>query len=692
MERGSKEKAVMTRLEDNVPVPSLHLGNAVDQLLQWMLEADVRQRCPSFRLLLDALTKARNQLEVSALPHMSASSAKPVVSKRNPLSWLTKPKKDEKPEISAPYSAQISPPATAEVTLFDSDSFARPVPLEVYDEGPCCPISFAPVGGDLFDSDTFAHTVPLYDSVGAAAFNAAAPAEPTVFSPVGSCPPSPFSSEPIGGTLFDSDSFATTCLPTDFAPIGSCAPEISAPAPAGGSMFDFDTYATSCVLPAPGFDRNGPRASAIQDYPADYTSAPRMSQVQFSAIAPKEARKEDYSIIQLFMYEQAFRAAVEEAIAMADTPVQEKRSGFQRVRDNTRVKIVLTCPDMQIVDNVQEQVWCGGYLQFDFAICPPETFRKRQILLTAAVYFDDVPATRLMLTIKALASYEEEIELTRHDIITAFVSYASQDRNRVGALVQGMRKARPDMDIFFDIVTLRSGENWENTLYKEILSRDILFLCWSRNAMASDWVEREWRYALEHKGLESIEPIPLEQPDICPPPKELWSKHFNDSLLYVIGGTTPADGIDHTMPVSPTFPAVPATAQPANIFPVDPVNDNKDKILNPVVGWLVCIQGASRGTDFRIHNQYNYIGRAKHMHICIPTDPLICAEKAAVLAYDNTEKTFLFSPGSGNTLVRVNGSLILSAVVLKAYDVLTIGNTQLLFIPLCGDHFDWNNQ
>lgn len=277
-----------------------------------------------------------------------------------------------------------------------------------------------------------------------------------------------------------------------------------------------------------------PPAYASVACPSDPPPAPRMDQVQFSAVAPKEVLKGDYAIIQLFMYEQAFREVVEEALAAADTPSQEKRSGFHRVREDTRVKVILTCPDMDIDDNLQEQTWCGGYLQFDFAICPPEDFRKRKILLHAAVYFDDVPATRLMLTITPQDSAEEEIQLARQDILTAFVSYASQDRARVGALVQGMRKARPDMDIFFDVTTLRSGEDWEQTLYREILRRDILFLCWSRNALVSEWVEREWRYALENKGVQAIEPIPLEQPDVCPPPKELWSKHFNDSLLYII--------------------------------------------------------------------------------------------------------------------------------------------------------------
>lgn len=35
-------------------------------------------------------------------------------------------------------------------------------------------------------------------------------------------------------------------------------------------------------------------------------------------------------------------------------------------------------------------------------------------------------------------------------------------------------------------------------------------------------------------GMETIEPIPLETQNDCPPPNELREKHFNDRLLYII--------------------------------------------------------------------------------------------------------------------------------------------------------------
>lgn len=114
--------------------------------------------------------------------------------------------------------------------------------------------------------------------------------------------------------------------------------------------------------------------------------------------------------------------------------------------------------------------------------------------------------------------------------------------------------------------------------------------------------------------------------------------------------------------------------------------------FQPVVGWLVCIDGPAKGRDYRIHGQYNYIGRGHHMDICISGDDCISADRAAVIAYDSVEKFFSFGPSMGHNVVRVNGKMLMNAVVLNAYDQLTIGKTTLLFVPLCGERFDWNDE
>lgn len=259
-----------------------------------------------------------------------------------------------------------------------------------------------------------------------------------------------------------------------------------------------------------------------------------LSKVAFSAVAPKTLVRGGYSMIHVIVYEESCRYVVDELIRTMDEPAQEARGGVQKVREGAAIKIVLASPDISIEDNLETGVWCGEHLDFSFAVLLPDDFPKGQLLFIASVYIDDVIATRLKFIVKCSSPQEQRIAVSRDDVLSAFISYASQDRNRVAAIVQGMKKARPDLDVFFDVDSLRSGDDWEQALHKEIDRRDVLFLCWSHFARESKWVDAEWRYALAQKGEDCIEPVPIEPPDICPPPEELHRKHFNDRMLYII--------------------------------------------------------------------------------------------------------------------------------------------------------------
>ena len=269
--------------------------------------------------------------------------------------------------------------------------------------------------------------------------------------------------------------------------------------------------------------------------PVMQLSSPKVnvSQVQFSAIVPKRFTKGDYAMIDIAVYEELYRNIVDRVIANADNEVKEVVASSQEIVDNTVIRIKLSSPDIELTDCDETQKWHGKYLTFSFPVEISSNYAKKQVLFIATVYFNDVIATKLKFIANCSTSREQKIQLTRDDILTAFISYASQDRSRVATIIQGMQKARPDMDIFFDVESLRSGEDWESALRREIEKRDILFLCWSNYARSSEWVEKEWRYALSNKGIDAIEPVPLVSPVECPPPEELKSKHFNDrALLY----------------------------------------------------------------------------------------------------------------------------------------------------------------
>lgn len=118
------------------------------------------------------------------------------------------------------------------------------------------------------------------------------------------------------------------------------------------------------------------------------------------------------------------------------------------------------------------------------------------------------------------------------------------------------------------------------------------------------------------------------------------------------------------------------------------VSDNQPA---PVVGWLVCIDGPVRGTDFRLHAGYNYIGR-EIGDIHIHGDRQISRENHAMIAFDNSELTYYVGPATGRNLIKVNGKTVFNAVELHSYDVISIGTTKLLFIGLCGERFQWEER
>lgn len=112
--------------------------------------------------------------------------------------------------------------------------------------------------------------------------------------------------------------------------------------------------------------------------------------------------------------------------------------------------------------------------------------------------------------------------------------------------------------------------------------------------------------------------------------------------------------------------------------------------IDPVVGWLVCIAGNDRGADFRIHPEKNTIGRSEGNDIRIAKDQTVSRENHATIVYDPKKKNFRILAGGGRGLVYVNDEVIDFSSPLKANDIIELGETKLMFVPLCGEHFDWD--
>lgn len=113
--------------------------------------------------------------------------------------------------------------------------------------------------------------------------------------------------------------------------------------------------------------------------------------------------------------------------------------------------------------------------------------------------------------------------------------------------------------------------------------------------------------------------------------------------------------------------------------------------VEPVVGWLVCVEGPMRGNDYRLHAGYNYIGRELG-DVRISGDQQISRQNHAMVAFDDADGIYYAGPSAGRNLLKVNGKTVLNAVELNRYDIISIGTTKLMFVPLCGEHFSWKKE
>ena len=253
--------------------------------------------------------------------------------------------------------------------------------------------------------------------------------------------------------------------------------------------------------------------------------------VQFRCTAPKAIRTGEYFPVKIMMYqENDFQRADRESAYVAEETKSATSSIFQ-AQLNDKFRIALQSPDLELDCETQQLNWNGKYACADFEIFLPEGYSKSQLRLHGRIYHKDAVLTDLKIMIQVGSALNYFTHCEKVQLRSAFISYASADRAKVVARIQGIQLACPDMDIFFDVESLRRGENWEPRLYQEISKRELFYLFWSQNAASSEWVQKELEYAVANKTIDYIEPIPLESPDTCSPPECLNCKHFNDWTL-----------------------------------------------------------------------------------------------------------------------------------------------------------------
>ncbi len=204
-----------------------------------------------------------------------------------------------------------------------------------------------------------------------------------------------------------------------------------------------------------------------------------------------------------------------------------RTKGPFKISSGTVLSVRLRIVGAVIEEPEDTMVWEGESTSVSFVVTLPELSPETKCYGSAQVYANGIQVAKIPFLLSAMSD-EGIVEAPSVRYKTAFASYASDDRDAVLGRIQGIHKIAPELEIFLDVVSLRSGQSWEKELWRVIPASDVFYLFWSTHARASEWVEKEWRCALRERGVEFIDPIPLQSPEESPPPPELSALHFND--------------------------------------------------------------------------------------------------------------------------------------------------------------------
>lgn len=111
--------------------------------------------------------------------------------------------------------------------------------------------------------------------------------------------------------------------------------------------------------------------------------------------------------------------------------------------------------------------------------------------------------------------------------------------------------------------------------------------------------------------------------------------------------------------------------------------------VDPVVGWVACIDGPDKGRDWRLVAGRNGLGRNEGMQVRLVSDQAVSGDRHAFISFDPRRATFTLLPGDSRGLVYLNGEEVMTSAPLKTHDRIELGKSTLLFVPLAGAAFRW---
>ncbi|MFW9866515.1 MAG: toll/interleukin-1 receptor domain-containing protein [Candidatus Thorarchaeota archaeon] len=254
------------------------------------------------------------------------------------------------------------------------------------------------------------------------------------------------------------------------------------------------------------------------------------SKVNFSIYAPTSISPGSQFILNVWAYMNEQKTDMELIASREGNYEKREEKGPVLARKGEIIQFNLVLPPpFEVLNEIDNIFWLKKITNASFPVSVPESIALGIHFGHVKVFIQGIQVLRIDFTLeigKQLNSQMTNITKEISRIAKVFASYSQLDQIKVLLAVQGLREI--GIKIFLDNLSIRQGDDWDDEINQNILNSDLFLLFWSRAAMNSVWVEKEWKFAYDNRGLDFIQPVPLEDPDTAPLPEKIASKHFFD--------------------------------------------------------------------------------------------------------------------------------------------------------------------
>ncbi|WP_459867115.1 hypothetical protein, partial [Endothiovibrio diazotrophicus] len=194
----------------------------------------------------------------------------------------------------------------------------------------------------------------------------------------------------------------------------------------------------------------------VRERPSQYS---KNEKVDFSVFSPEAIEPMSTFLLDLWVYlSHQYAYVVEAAKTTGKTRAVGRKAGVAVERGSV-LTIQAEIAGLNVLEPAESIVWDGEPTNASFVVNVPEGVSSGHHHGKIIVRYEGVAVAKIVFLIEVASCKSQERSERSSNVVypkNAFASYASQDRGEVLSRIQGMKKIVPDLDVFVDVLSLRS--------------------------------------------------------------------------------------------------------------------------------------------------------------------------------------------------------------------------------------------